>query len=204
MPPRLKMIDNLDNLPDESKAVLAKYLERTGNEYMRIGETVEHPFRKAGSPEHAEWVTQFVKVLGMSPGLLRTWLEKDWYMVRESLIAKRDPRLTEMIGVVVAVALQCPYCIAWHSAASKYEGADAAVVDRLRQYEENRASFSEQQQAVFDYSIKVALHAYKVLDSDIERLRRWFSDPEIAELTELACHMAALSKFFSALDVEIW
>lgn len=125
-------------------------------------------------------------------------------MVREGLIAKRDPQLTEMIGVVVGVALQCPYCIAWHSAASRFEGAEPGAVERAKNYDEHRESFSEMERSVFDYSKKVALHAYKVTDADIEDLHRWFTDPEIAELTELACHMTSLSKFFSALNVEIW
>ncbi len=180
------------------------YLERTGSEYLKIAPTVDHPWREKNTPEHEEWVTQFVKVLGHSPGLLEAWLTKDWYMVRESLIAKKDVQLTEMIGLVVAIALECPYCIAWHSAASRFEGADADLVTKLRNYDEHRDSFSEIQQAAFDYSRKIANHAYKVTDEEVEGLQKWFTVPEIVELTELACHMAALSKFFSALNVEIW
>lgn len=202
--PRIKLIPDLDSLPSESKEVLKRYLEKTGGEYLKIGADVDHPWRQKNTPEHDEWVTQFVKVLGYSPGLLKAWLEKDWYMVRESLIAKKDVQLTEMVGLVVAIALECPYCIAWHSAASRFEGAEANTVEKLRNYDDHRKEFSEMQQAVFDYSRKVALHAYKVIDKDIENLQRWFSDPEIVELTELACHMSGLSKFFSALNVEIW
>lgn len=202
--PRLNIAPSIDSLSDEAKRVLAEYLEKTGGEYMKIATDVDHPWREKATSQHDEWVMQFVKALGLSPGLLKAWLDKDWYMCRESLIAHRDLQLTEMIGVVVAVALECPYCIAWHSAASRFEGADTSLVENLRQYPDNRESFSEMQQAVFDYSRKVALHAYKVVDRDIEGLRKWFSEPELAELTELACHMSALSKFFSALDIEIW
>lgn len=202
--PRIKLIPDLDSLPPESKEVLNRYLEKTGGEYLKIATDVDHPWREKNTPAHDEWVTQFVKVLGYSPGLLRAWLEKDWYMVRQSLIAKKDLQLTEMVGLVVAIALECPYCIAWHSAASRFEGAAADMVEKLKNYDENRAAFSEMQQAVFDYSRKIALNAYKVVDMDIEGLQRWFTDPEIVELTELACHMSALSKFFSALDIEIW
>lgn len=72
MAPRLKLVDEIDDLPPESKAVLERYLEQTGNEYMKISVTVDHPLREKNTPEHAEWVSQFVKVLGMSPGLLKT------------------------------------------------------------------------------------------------------------------------------------
>lgn len=202
--PRIKLIADLDSLPDESKAVLKRYLEKTGGEYLKIAVDVDHPWREKNTPAHDEWVTQFVKILGYSPGLLNAWLEKDWYMVRESLIAKKDVQLTEMVGLVVAIELDCPYCIAWHSAASRFEGAAAQMVEKLKNYDDNRKEFSEMQQAVFDYSRKIALHAYKVTDRDIENLQCWFSDPELVELTELACHMSALSKFFSALNVEIW
>lgn len=204
MAPRVKIIPDMDSLPQESKEILDSYLKKTGGEYLKIATDVDHPWREKNTPEHAEWVTQFVKILGLSPGLLKAWLEKDWYMVREGLMAKRDVKLTEMVGLVVAIALECPYCIAWHSAASRFEGAEADTVSKLRNYDEHRAEFSEMEQAVFDYARRIALHAYKVTDGEVENLRRWFSDPEIVELTELACHMSALSKFFSALNVEIW
>jgi AhpD family alkylhydroperoxidase len=204
MPPRIPLIPDLESLPAESKEVLQRYLDHTGGEYLKIAVDVDHPWREKNTPDHDEWVTQFVKILGYSPGLLKAWLEKDWYMVRESLIAKKDLQLTEMVGLVVAIALECPYCIAWHSAASRFEGAEPEPVAKLRNYDENRDAFSEMQQATFDYSRKIGLHAYKVTDEDIVNLKRWFSDAEIVELTELACHMTALSKFFPALNVEIW
>lgn len=204
MAPRVKLIPDLESLPPESKAVLERYLEDTGGEYLKIAVDVDHPWRKKNTPEHNEWVTQFVKVLGYSPGLLKSWLAKDWYMVRQSLIAKRDVQLTEMIGLVVAIALECPYCIAWHSAASRFEGAEPDLVSKLRDYDQHRNEFSDVQQAAFDYARKIALHAYKVTDGDVENLQRWFDIPQVVELTELACHMSALSKFFSALNVEIW
>jgi AhpD family alkylhydroperoxidase len=204
MAPRLPLLADMDSLPAESKQVLDNYLDHTGGEYLKIATDVDHPWREKNTPDHDEWVTQFVKMLGHSPGLLKAWLEKDWYMVRESLIAQRDLQLTEMVGLVVAIALECPYCIAWHSAASRFEGAEPELVAKLRNYDENRDAYSEMQQATFDYARNIALHAYKVTDEEVENLKRWFSVPEIVELTELACHMAALSKFFSALNVEIW
>lgn len=204
MPPRLKLVPDLESLSPESKKVLDDYVARTNGEYFQIAQTVDHPFREKGTDAHNEWVSQFVRVLGLSPGLLKAWLDKDWYIVRESLISKKDPQLAELVGLVVAFALECPYCIAWHSAASRFEGAEDSIVAKIHEYDKNRDAFDERVLAVFDYSRKIALHAYKVTDEEVDNLRRWYSDPEIAELTELAAHMSALSKFFSALDVEIW
>src|SRR4051794_19798876 len=101
MAPRLPLLADMDSLPAESKHVLDNYLDHTGGEYLKIATDVDHPWREKNTPDHDEWVTQFVKMLGHSPGLLKAWLEKDWYMVRESLIAKRDLQLTEMVGLVV-------------------------------------------------------------------------------------------------------
>ncbi len=202
--PRVKLIDTLDDLSPESKEVLERYLEKTNAEVLKIAADVDHPWRKKNTQEHTEWVTQFVKVLGMSPGLLEAWLDKDWYITSQSLIAKNDPALTEMIGIVIGTALECTYCVGWHSAASRHHGADAGDVQLVGSYNEHRDKFSEQQLAVFDYASKVAREAYKVLDEDIDNLKRWYSDAEIVELTETACHMASLSKLFTALNVEIW
>ena len=204
MAPRIKLVPDLESLCPESQAVLQEYLKRTGGQYFEIAPTVEHPWRAKGTREHAEWVSQFVRVLGLSPGLLDAWLRKDWYIVRESLVSKKDPQLAELVGLVVAFALECPYCIAWHSAASRFEGAEEGLVAKIKDYETRKEEFPERVVAVFDYSRKIALHAYKVTDEEVDNLRRWYSDPEIAELTELAAHMSALSKFFSALNVEIW
>ncbi|ORV40461.1 hypothetical protein AWC02_19055 [Mycolicibacter engbaekii] len=204
MAPRLNLVPDLDSLSPEAKQVLDDYIAKTGGEYFQIAQTVDHPFRQKGTAAHHEWVSQFVRVLGLSPGLLKAWLDKDWYIVRESLISKKDPQLAELVGLVVAFALECPYCIAWHSAASRFEGAEDSIVAKVHAYDENRDAFDERVLAVFDYSRKIALHAFKVTDEDVDNLRRWYTDPEIAELTELAAHMSALSKFFSALDVEIW
>lgn len=204
MPPRLKLIPDLDSLSPEAKQVLDDYVKKTNGEYFQIAPTVDHPFREKGTDAHHEWVSQFVRVLGLSPDLLKAWLEKDWYIVRESLISKKDPQLAELVGLVVAFALKCPYCIAWHSAASRFEGAEDSLVAKIHAYDDHRDEFDERVLAVFDYSRKIALHAYKVTDEEVDNLRRWYSAPEIAELTELAAHMSALSKFFSALDVEIW
>ncbi|BBZ23112.1 carboxymuconolactone decarboxylase family protein [Mycolicibacter hiberniae] len=204
MAPRLNLVPDLDSLSPEAKQVLDDYIAKTGGEYFQIAQTVDHPFRQKGTDAHHEWVSQFVRVLGLSPGLLKAWLDKDWYIVRESLISKKDPQLAELVGLVVAFALECPYCIAWHSAASRFEGAEDSIVAKVHAYDDNRDAFDERVLAVFDYSRKIALHAFKVTDQDVYNLRRWYTDPEIAELTELAAHMSALSKFFSALDVEIW
>jgi alkylhydroperoxidase family enzyme len=100
--------------------------------------------------------------------------------------------------------LECKYCVGWHSAASRHHGAEADKVQLVGSYEEHRDSFSEMQLAVFDYASKVAREAYKVTDEEFENLKRWYSDAELVELTETACHMASLSKLFTALNVEIW
>lgn len=76
-------------------------------------------------------------------------------------------------------------------------------MEKLKYYEDLRTEFSELELAVFDYGKKIALAAYKVTPEEVENLKRWFSDAEMVELTELACHFTALSKFFRPLDVEI-
>lgn len=113
--PRIKLIPDLDSLPPESKAVLKRYLEKTGGEYLKIAADVDHPWRVKNTPAHDEWVTQFVKVLGYSPGLLNAWFEKDWYMVRESLIAKKDVQLTEngRTGSCHRVGVPILHCLAF-------------------------------------------------------------------------------------------
>lgn len=109
MPPRIKLIDDLKNPPPEVGRILSEYMERTGAEYMKIAADVDHPWRKKGTDEHEQWVFQFVKAYALSPRLLERKLQYDWYVQKEGLIAKRDPRLLQMLAVVVAVALKCPY-----------------------------------------------------------------------------------------------
>lgn len=107
--PRIKLVEDLDNPPAEVGEILGRYMERTDGEYMKIAQDVDHPWRKKGSEEHSEWVFQIAKAYGLSPRLLELKLAYDWYLVREGLIGKKDPKLAEMMGVVIAAALQCPY-----------------------------------------------------------------------------------------------
>lgn len=84
-------------------------MERTGAEYAKIAVDVDHPWLVKGTEEHKNWALQIANCYGLSPRLLELKLQYDWYLVREGLIAKRNPALTEMLGVVIATALQCPY-----------------------------------------------------------------------------------------------
>ncbi|HUY20518.1 MAG TPA: hypothetical protein VMV15_14990 [Candidatus Binataceae bacterium] len=109
MAPRIKLIEDLNNPPPEVGKVLAAYMERTGGQYAKIALDMDHPWRQKGTDDHHQWALQIANAYGLSPRLLELKLQYDWYLVREGLIAQRSQQLVEMLGTVIAGALQCPY-----------------------------------------------------------------------------------------------
>lgn len=108
MPPRVSLVD-LNNPPPEIGKIMNEFLERTDYEYAKIAPTADHPWRQKGTPEHLSWILQLFRAWALSPRLLELRAQYDWYILREGLIGKKNPKLAEMMGVVAASTQKCDY-----------------------------------------------------------------------------------------------
>lgn len=77
-----------------------------------------------------DFVPQEYQATANNPELLReNWeLEKKLYEGRAGV----DPKIMDIIGLVVASTRSCPYCINWHTAALKARGmSDKEILDMI-------------------------------------------------------------------------
>jgi AhpD family alkylhydroperoxidase len=111
-----------------------------------------------------------------------------------------DPALRSLVTVRVSQINHCPFCVDLNSATLMKRGVPEAKVAALADW---RASnlFDERERAALDYAEAMTLPEPGVADAQVERLRRFWSDEGIIELTALVAFQNLSSKFNAALAV---
>ena len=110
-----------------------------------------------------------------------------------------DPALRALVTVRVSQLNHCRFCIdinAWLLA--KRSGSQAKVLALADWRTSDR--FDDREKAVLDYTEAMTCSGGKVNDTLVERLRTWFDDDAIVELTGLIAFQNLSSKFNAALD----
>lgn len=111
-------------------------------------------------------------------------------------------RHIELLNVTVAKLNQCRYCIAHHAPALEVEGISVEGIARLPDHE-NHPELDEADGLVVDYAVQVNGAAERVTDGFFARLRRHFSEAEIAELTWRIALAGAFNRINHALAIDI-
>lgn len=110
------------------------------------------------------------------------------------------PALRSLVTVRISQINHCPFCVDLNSATLMKRGVSEEKVAALPGW---RASdlFDDRERAVLDYAEAVTLPEPGVADAQIGRLRQYFDDDAIVELTGLIAFQNLSSKFNSALGV---
>lgn len=111
-----------------------------------------------------------------------------------------SPALRSLVTVRVSQINHCPFCVDINSATLMKRGVPAEKVAALSQWRESPL-FDECERAVLEYAEAITRSETDVETAMVERLRRWFDDDGIVELTGLVAFQNMSSKFNSALDV---
>jgi AhpD family alkylhydroperoxidase len=111
-----------------------------------------------------------------------------------------NPALRSLVTVRVSQINHCPFCVDINSATLMKRGVPADKVAALPDWRSS-ALFDAREQAVLDYAEGMTLPDRGVDDAMTERLRQWFDEDGIVELTALIAFQNMSSKFNSALDV---
>lgn len=111
-----------------------------------------------------------------------------------------DPVLRSLVTVRVSQINWCRFCVDINSATLARHAGSMDKVEQLEQWRESDA-FDERERAVLEYSEAMTYPDRPVPDATFERLREFFDEDEIVELTGLIAFQNLSSKFNSALDV---
>lgn len=112
-----------------------------------------------------------------------------------------EPVLRSLITVRVSQINWCRFCVDINSALVLRRGADEAKLAELEHFESSDR-FSEREKAALAFAEAVTYPAHQPAAEHLARLRRYFDDNAIIELTALIAFQNLSSKFNAALGVE--
>jgi len=143
-----------------------------------------------GKPGNAQ------KVLAHRPEMLKNFLPF-YASVGKSL----DRKLYEMIYLRVSFINACHYCQQHHVASSKRVGLAAEDWQALRNG--NYSRFTEREQTAMAYAEKLTRAPHEIVDADVEKLKKYFSDAEIVDLHLLTGLANLTNRFTDPLGLEL-
>ena len=111
-----------------------------------------------------------------------------------------DPVLRSLVTVRVSQLNGCRFCVDINSATLARRAGSQAKVDALDAWRDSDI-FEAKEKAALDYAEAMTDSTRRVSDAIVERLRPFFDDDAIVELTGLIAFQNLSSKFNSALDV---
>ncbi|MFQ6021969.1 MAG: carboxymuconolactone decarboxylase family protein [Acidiferrobacterales bacterium] len=112
-----------------------------------------------------------------------------------------EPPLRSLVMVRVSQINWCAFCVDINSATVLKRGVDQDKLAELTSFETS-ALFSEREKAVLTYAEAVTYSDRQPTREHFERLRQYFDDDAIVELTGLIAFQNLSSKFNAALGVE--
>jgi AhpD family alkylhydroperoxidase len=111
-----------------------------------------------------------------------------------------DPVLRSLVTVRVSQLNWCRFCVDINSATLAKRTGSLEKVEKLEQWKESDL-FDEKEKVALEYTEAVTYSDQQVTDELIERLKKFFDDDGVVELTGLIAFQNLSSKFNSALDV---
>ncbi len=120
------------------------------------------------------------KLLGHNVVLL-----KNWMILLDSFYqhCEFDPALQEEVRRAIAYQVGCAYCMS--------HGCPTPVIEDVKT------------QRAVDFAKKVVQTQQQITEQDIEPLKEFFSEKEIAELCAFICYGLGLARFGNILNVDV-
>jgi AhpD family alkylhydroperoxidase len=142
----------------------------------------------------------------LTPGLLWARVPKLFaavailYGVLDRKSSPLSPLLRSLVTVRVSQINSCSFCVDINSFTLAKRAGSTQKVEHLDHWRESEI-FDEKEKAVLEYTEAVTYSDRQVSNALVERLKRFFDDDAIVELTGLIAFQNLSSKFNSALDV---
>ena len=111
-----------------------------------------------------------------------------------------DPALRSLVTVRVSQINWCNFCVDINSSTLAKRSGSEQKVEQLAQWKESDI-FSEKEKVVLEYAEAVTYTDQQVSDELMQRLKGFFDEDGVVELTGLIAFQNLSSKFNSALNV---
>jgi len=133
------------------------------------------------------------------PRALKPIIDLYQAIAKESTI---EPNLQELANLEVSRINHCHYCLTHHAQMAKASGIKD---EQLKSWKAEKLdeAFSDKEKTVIEYAREVTKDAEDVSDELFKRLKSYFSDSEIVNLTLIIGLMNVFNRFNGALGVEL-
>lgn len=133
------------------------------------------------------------------PKALKPIIDLYQAIAKESTI---EPRLQEIANLEVSRINRCNYCLRHHAQMAKMFGLSDEQINALKT-ENLNLGFTDKEQLVIEYARQVTKDAEVVTEDLFKRLRSYFNDSQIVNLTLIIGLMNVFNRFNGALGVEL-
>ncbi|GJL77239.1 MAG: alkyl hydroperoxide reductase AhpD [Nitrospinaceae bacterium] len=145
-------------------------------------------------------VPNVFKVLSIWPEGLELYVAMFKTMMLDNTSLTRVVK--EMIAATVSRLNQCDYCLGHHQNFMTQYGISSEISEQVVN-DPQTAEISDGEKKLLTYVEKMTRHAYKVLDADIEALKKvGWTHEQILEATLICALFNALNRFADALGVQ--
>ncbi|MCV6904086.1 MAG: carboxymuconolactone decarboxylase family protein [Achromobacter xylosoxidans] len=165
-----------------------------------------HPDPRQLDPDTAALYQQLLKDYGPYANMLGAFLPRPpalkhlfSYLVASKKDALISPRHLEIALLAASKAHACHYCVALHEPKLASHGISQAAIDRL--LEPQVPGLDEHDLAVRDYAVAVTLDAAHISDELRARVRRYYDEAGVVELTIRIALCSFFKRFNEALEV---
>ena len=134
------------------------------------------------------WALSLHGALAWDPILHDLWYTLEYHTLKEGTL---DPQLKELLAVLVNDTQQCKYCVTWHAAAARTEGARDQTVEIVKDFEQRKHELPEDWRVTLEFAKKVATDHTRIAAEEVDALRDvGYDDAQIVEI--VAASLAAL------------
>lgn len=144
-------------------------------------------------------VPNLFATIAQYPKALKPIIDLYQAIAKESTI---EPRLQELANLEVSRINRCNYCSVHHSQMGKLSGLSDEQIKVLKTENLNK-DFTDKEQAVIEYARQVTKDAEEVSEDLFKKLRSYFDDNQIVNLTLIIGLMNVFNRFNGALGVEL-
>ena len=143
-----------------------------------------------------------IEVLAHTPGILKGLTEVYRWFGEEGTVPRK---YHELAILVVSNLNRCTYCVSHHTPFALESGGTAAQVRAIEDgtWRQRRELFDDAEWAMAEYAAQVTLEPWKLSDELFARLRDFFSEAQIVELTARTTLCSFWNKFNDALRLEL-